>query len=217
MQSMTKELNLAHQIQATKSQCQQTLQQIQSVQHLFENVGDMTQIGLLEAIDSAILYIDENPPPEDDLAHKARKLYSTMERFLWELAMSAEHLAVTEARKRAHFSLRREDLIQEGYIGLLEAAKRFDASKQIRFTTYARWWVRAQMNRAQEKTGRLIRLPGGAVEQTRNLKEVLNQFSVEAQGISIEEAANIVGISHRRASLLLQQDSTISPSLRRED
>ena len=44
-----------------------------------------------------------------------------------------------------------EDLMQE-CIGLLRAAKRFDASRGIRFSTYARWWVRAQMTRAIETT-----------------------------------------------------------------
>ena len=133
-----------------------------------------------------------------------------MEKYLWELALSAEHLTIIEAKKRAHFSLKEEDLIQEGYIGLLEAAKRFDPEKNIRFSTYARWWVRAQMNRAQEKTGRLIRLPGGAVEQTRNLRQVLNQFSAESKNIDLEEVAEIVGISKRRATLLLQQEAAVS-------
>jgi RNA polymerase sigma factor (sigma-70 family) len=106
--------------------------------------------------------------------------------------------------------LKEEDLIQEGYIGLLEAAKRFDSEKNIRFSTYARWWVRAQMNRAQEKTGRLIRLPGGAVEQTRNLRKVLNQINAESRSLDLEKVAEIVGISKRRATLLLQQESAIS-------
>ena len=78
MQSMTKELNLAHQIQATKSQCQQTLQQIQSVQHLFENIDGMTQIGLLEAIDAAILYIVSTNRPGSPLCGNAISFSETL-------------------------------------------------------------------------------------------------------------------------------------------
>ena len=62
--------------------------------------------------------------------------------------MSGLRIAHGEARKLAGPFLDEEDLVQEGYIGLLRAAKRFDPDRGIRFSTYARWWVRAQMTRA---------------------------------------------------------------------
>jgi RNA polymerase sigma-32 factor len=49
------------------------------------------------------------------------------------------------ATKFRHFGLPTGDLIQEGHVGLLEAAARFDPERDVRFSTYATWWIRASM------------------------------------------------------------------------
>ena len=76
-------------------------------------------------------------------------------------------IAHGEARKLAGPFMDEEDLVQEGYIGLLHAAKRFDPDKGIRFSTYARWWVRAHdpCDRPHWSSCSF------ANEQTRNLRE----------------------------------------------
>ena len=124
--------------------------------------------------------------------------------------MSAEHIAKIESNKMSGRSMHSEDLLQEGYIGLLEAAKRYDPEREIRFTTYARWWVRAQITRCIENTGRLIRIPGGAIEQTRNLLTVMEQYINEGKEYNLEEIANGLGMSFKRANMLLKQQSAIS-------
>lgn len=132
------------------------------------------------------------------------------EELRWSLAMSGLRVARGEARKLACSMMGQEDLMQEGIIGLLRAAKRFDADRNIRFSTYARWWVRAQMTRALENGGRLVRLPGGAVEQIRNLRKAAANYQREGMDADINLLAEEVGIDPVRAEMLLGLGATLS-------
>ena len=61
------------------------------------------------------------------------------------IAMAHMRLVVSMAGKFRHFGLSMSDLVQEGYVGLLEAAARFEPERDVRFSTYATWWIRASM------------------------------------------------------------------------
>ena len=54
-------------------------------------------------------------------------------------------LVISMAAKFRHFGLPLGDLIQEGHVGLLEAAARFEPEREVRFSTYASWWIRASI------------------------------------------------------------------------
>lgn len=62
-----------------------------------------------------------------------------------ELVMAYARLVVSAAAKYRHYGLANGDLIQEGNIGLMQAANRFDPNRGFRFSTYAAWWVRASI------------------------------------------------------------------------
>lgn len=64
---------------------------------------------------------------------------------LHRITMAHMRLVISMAAKFRNFGLPMGDLIQEGHIGLLEAAARFDPSREVRFSTYATWWIRASM------------------------------------------------------------------------
>lgn len=61
------------------------------------------------------------------------------------IAMAHMRLAIAMAVKFRRYGLPMGDLIQEGHVGLLEAAARFDPDREVRFSTYATWWIRASM------------------------------------------------------------------------
>jgi len=175
--------------------------------------AERTRAGAVDRLEAAVEAIWKESKENMELKPSARDAegaWAEAENLRWRLAMSGRRIAHGEARKLAGPFMDEEDLVQEGYIGLLRAAKRFDPDRGIRFSTYARWWVRAQMTRAIDHTGRPVRLPGCAVEQTRNLRKAIKRF--EAAGISygITELAEEVGIDKERAELLLSQGNTIS-------
>ena len=64
---------------------------------------------------------------------------------LHRIAMAHMRLVIAMAGKFRYFGLSMSDLIQEGHIGLLEAAARFEPERNVRFSTYATWWIRASM------------------------------------------------------------------------
>jgi RNA polymerase nonessential primary-like sigma factor len=143
-------------------------------------------------------------------AREAKAAWAEAEAIRWKLAMSGRRIAHGEARKLAGPFMDEADLVQEGYIGLLRAAKRFDPERDIRFSTYARWWVRAQMTRAIDHTGRPVRLPGCAVEQTRNLRKAIKRFEDAGIEYSVADLADEVGVDKKRAEFLLSQGQTVS-------
>lgn len=67
------------------------------------------------------------------------------EQALHGLAEAHMRLVIALAVRFRHYGLPVADLIQEGHVGLLEAAARFDPDREVRFSTYATWWIRASM------------------------------------------------------------------------
>lgn len=143
-------------------------------------------------------------------ARIARHGWVEVVRLRWQLAMSASNLAKIEARRRSGTFLQREDLVQEGFIGLVQAAMRFDPTRAIRFSTYARWWVRAQITRAIDLNGRSVRMPTGAIEQLRVLKARIGELEKAGESWDLQRISEDTGIEVPRARLLLSQGRTVS-------
>ena len=174
---------------------------------------------LREAIEA--LHVDARKPDADPELRRdvgrAELAWQQSERLRWQLAMSGIRIARGEARKLTCTLMSEEDLVQEGFIGLLRAASRFDPDRGIRFSTYARWWVRAQMTRAIETKGRMVRLPGGAVEQLRNLRRAADRFETEGEDYDVSTLAQEVGIEEARAKFLLAIGGVVSSSQEDEE
>lgn len=122
---------------------------------------------------------------------------------------------VTEARKHLGRGLVLEDLIQEGNIGLIEAAKRFDPEAGFRFVTYAIYWIR-QAIFAAISLNRSIRLPMNVVTVVSQLNRAVDTFkTVEGRDPSDVELAKMIRMPLDMVQLILQS-STLPVSLDKE-
>jgi RNA polymerase primary sigma factor len=86
-------------------------------------------------------------------------------------------LVVSVVKRYRGMGLPFEDLIQEGNIGLMKAAQRFDPDRGNRYSTYAIWWIRQAIGRAIEDKGRAIRLSAHAQGKVRKAVRTRNELS----------------------------------------
>jgi len=164
---------------------------------------------LIRAVEILLERARTTPSLREQATRAAHALHEA-ERGRWRLAMSAEDVARSEARKHAGPFIDEEDLAQEGRIGLLNAALRWDPERGIRFRIYARWWVRAQLSRAIDHTGRPIRLPTNAADSLRKLREARERRIDAGEETNVESLAAEVGLDPTRAEELLQHGYTVS-------
>lgn len=172
-----------------------------------------THAGWVDKLQSAVETAWESArtdPTIRDAANRAMAAWNEADQLRWRLAMSQQRIAFHEARKLGGRMMDRSDLSQEGYLGLLRAAKRFDPERGLRFSTYARWWVRAQITRAIDQNGRVVRLPGAAVEQLRNLRKAQIDHERTGASASIAELAADAGVEIDRAEFLLSRGEAVS-------
>ena len=113
-------------------------------------------------------------------------------------------LVVSVAREYAGRGVPLLDLIQEGSIGLLAAAKKFDYTLDYRFSTYATKWIRQGVTRCLQEHGELIRVPAYTAEQIRKLQVARTALQQEAGRMpTAQEIAARCGMQRERVEKLL--------------
>ena len=114
-------------------------------------------------------------------------------------------LVVSVAREYAGRGVPLLDLIQEGSIGLLAAAKKFDPSLQFRFSTYATKWIRQGVTRCLQEHGEIIRVPAYTAEQIRKVTAAQATWMQEnGEMPTAEELAAQCGMATEKVEKLLQ-------------
>ena len=133
---------------------------------------------------------------EIDLGRRTRRGDETARSELIEKNL---RLVVPIAKKYRGKGLPFGDLIQEGNIGLMRAADKFDPEKGFRFATYATWWIRQAVQRAVADKGRTIRVPVHMGEKIRKMARTYNELSVRLEREPTdEEVAEGLGWSVER-------------------
>ena len=90
-------------------------------------------------------------------------------------------LVVSIARRYQGLGLGMSDLVQEGMIGLIRAAEKFDYRKGFRFSTYATLWIRQAIQRGLDNTARTVRLPANVAQQTRKVERVAADLAAKLE------------------------------------
>ena len=120
-----------------------------------------------------------------------------------KLVQANLRLVVSIAKKYVGQGVLFMDLVQEGSLGLIKAAERFDYSKNFKFSTYATWWIKQTIMRAISNNARTIRIPVHMTDKIRKYKRTFTTLSfqldrepddeeiAEAMGITVKQLENI--------------------------
>lgn len=100
------------------------------------------------------------------------------------------------------------DLVQEGNLGLLKAASKYDHRKKVRFSTYASWWIKQSITRALSNKRRSIRLPHRKEDALRKIQRAYNTLSQRLmRRPSVDEISTEVGIPSNEVVQILNISS----------
>src|SRR5829696_4770566 len=143
----------------------------------------------------------------------AQKIKMGDQRALERLTTANLRFVVSVAKQYQHQGLSLSDLINEGNLGLIKAAQRFDETKGFKFISYAVWWIRQSILQALAEQARIVRLPLNKVGLTNRIQKAFSQLEQEFErepsaeelaemlNMELEEVTATLGINARHISV----------------
>jgi len=164
-----------------------------------------------EALDKYFVGIGRAPlitiDEEIELAQTKRKGGVVAKRAKEKLVVSNLRFVVSVAKQYQHQGLSLVDLIDEGNIGLIKAADKFDETRGFKFISYAVWWIRQSILQAIAEQSRIVRLPLNQVGSLSKINREIAKFEQENQRHpSIGELADVTEIDEEKIYQSLMAD-----------
>ena len=158
-----------------------------------------------EALDKYLVEIGRAPlisiDEEIELAQKIKKGGPEGERAKDKLVTANLRFVVSVAKQYQHQGLTLTDLIDEGNIGLIKAAQKFDETRGFKFISYAVWWIRQSILQALAEQSRIVRLPLNQVGSLNKINKALQKFEQENERMpSSEELSEMIDVPKDKIS-----------------
>jgi RNA polymerase sigma factor, sigma-70 family len=165
-----------------------------------------------EALDKYLVEIGRVPminvDEEIELAQAIRKGGREGERAKEKLVKANLRFVVSVAKQYQHQGLGLTDLIDEGNIGLVKAAEKFDETRGFKFISYAVWWIRQSILQAIAEQSRIVRLPLNQVGALSKINSEISKFEqVNQRRPSVQELSNLTNIEEAKIDQTIKADN----------
>src|SRR5438046_8968825 len=149
----------------------------------------------------------------DEEVQLARRIKQGNQKALDRLTKANLRFVVSVAKQYQNQGLSLPDLINEGNVGLIKAAQRFDETRGFKFISYAVWWIRQSILQALAEQARIVRLPLNKVGLTNRIQKAYSlleqQFErepsddelAEVLNMDLDEVSATLGLSARHVSM----------------
>ena len=138
----------------------------------------------------------------------ARRIKDGDQKALDKLVRSNLRFVVSVAKQYQNQGLSLQDLINEGNLGLVKAAQRFDETRGFKFISYAVWWIRQSILQAVAEQSRIIRLPMNQVGALAKVRKAISLLEQKFQRRpTLKEIADVVGMDEDKVEQLMNLNS----------